>query len=132
MQGNQNHYQANINSPVFEEIINIVKKTFGIKGVLQAALTPIILQLERAFVYGSIAKGEEQASSDVDLMLVGQDLIYSEIMQLLDEAESQLQRPVNPTIYTPDEFAIRLKDEQSFLSKVMSLPRIDLLPKGDW
>jgi len=126
-QGNQNHYQANQASPIFNELVGIVKKTFGVAGVLRSALTPLLSQLEQAFVYGSIAKGEDHSGSDVDVMLVGDELSYSEIMQLLETAESQLQRTVNPTIYSPDEFAKRLADGQSFLTKVMGQTRIDLL-----
>lgn len=126
-QGNQNHYQANKSSPIFNELRVIVKKTFGIKGLLQAAIAPLLPQLEQAFIYGSVAKGEEHAGSDVDVMLVGNELSYSEIMQLLDSIEEQLQRPINPTIFSPVEFAERLAEGQNFLSKVMELPRIDLL-----
>ena len=126
-QGNQNHYQANKSSPIFNELRAIVKKTFGIKGLLKAAIAPLLPQLEQAFIYGSVAKGEEHAGSDVDVMLVGNDLSYSEIMQLLDAVEEQLQRPINPTIFSPVEFAERLAEGQNFLSKVMELPRIDLL-----
>lgn len=126
-QGNQNHYQANKSSPIFNELRAIVKKTFGIKGLLKAAIAPLLPQLEQAFIYGSVAKGEEHAGSDVDVMLVGNDLSYSEIMQLLDSIEEQLQRPINPTIFSPVEFAERLAEGQNFLSKVMELPRIDLL-----
>ena len=126
-QGNQNHYQANKSSPIFNELRAIVKKTFGIKGLLKAAIAPLLPQLEQAFIYGSVAKGEEHAGSDVDVMLVGNDLSYSEIMQLLDSIEEQLQRPINPTIFSPVEFAERLAEGHNFLSKVMELPRIDLL-----
>ena len=126
-QGNQNHYQANKASPIFNELRAIVKKTFGIKGLLKAAIAPLAPQLEQAFIYGSVAKGEEHAGSDVDVMLVGNDLSYSEVMQLLDSVEEQLQRPINPTIFSPVEFAERLAEGQNFLSKVMELPRIDLL-----
>ena len=126
-QGNQNHYQANKSSPIFNELRAIVKKTFGIKGLLKAAIAPLLPQLEQAFIYGSVAKGEDHAGSDVDVMLVGNDLSYSEIMQLLDSIEEQLQRPINPTIFSPVEFAERLAEGQNFLSKVMELPRIDLL-----
>ncbi len=129
-QGNQNHYQANKASPIFNELLKIVKKTFGIVGLLKAAIVPLVAQLEQAFIYGSVAKGEEHAGSDVDVMLVGNDLSYSEIMQLLDSVEEQLQRPINPTIYSPVEFAERLAEGQNFLSKVMELPRIDLLHSG--
>lgn len=126
-QGNQNHYQANKASPIFNELASIVKKTFGVAGVLQTALAPLLPQLNKAFVYGSVAKGEDHAGSDVDVMLVGDELSYSGIMQLLEAAESQLQRTVNPTIYSPEEFAERLSDGQSFLTRVMAQTRIDLL-----
>lgn len=126
-QGNQNHYQANKMLPIFNELKGIVKKTFGVAGVLQTALSPILSQLSRAFVYGSVAKGEDNASSDVDVMLVGDDLSYSEIMQLLEVAEVQLGRSVNPTIYSLTEFSERLAEGQSFLTKVMAQMQINLL-----
>jgi predicted nucleotidyltransferase len=130
-QGNQNHYQANKASPIINELSGIVKKTFGVAGVLQAALAPLLPQLSKAFVYGSVAKGEDHAGSDVDVMLVGEDLSYSEIMQLLEFAESQLQRAVNPTIYSPSEFEERLVEGQSFLTKVMAQTQIDLLNESN-
>ena len=126
-QGNQNHYQANKASPIFNELFNIIKKTFGISGLLKAAIVPLAAQLEQAFIYGSVAKGEEHAGSDVDVMLVGHDLNYSEIMQLFESVEEQLQRPINPTLYSPTEFAERLPEGQNFLSKVMAQPRINSL-----
>ncbi len=96
-----------------------LKKIFGVAAVLKTALAPILPQLEQAFVYGSIAKGNEHAGSDVDVMLVGDNLSYSEIMQLLSTAQSQLQRTVNPTVevgfflyYTPKELSDRLLQGQ--------------------
>ena len=124
--GNQNHYQANPECPVFVELKGLIGKTVGVAGVLQRALAPILPQLEQAFIYGSLAKGEEHASSDVDLMLVGNDLSYSEIMELLMPAEDQLQRTVNPTLYSPEDFNKRLADQQNFLTKVMAQPKITL------
>ena len=66
------------------------------------------------------------------VMLVGNNLSYSEIMQLLDSVEEQLQRPINPTIFSPVEFAERVAEGQSFVSKVMEQPRIDLLHSGEY
>lgn len=126
-QGNQNHYQANQDSPIMHELVAIVRKTFGVTAVLKTALEPILPHLQQAFVYGSIAKGSEHASSDVDVMLVGDHLSYSEIMQLLETAQLQLHRTVNPTIYTPEEFAERLAQGQSFLTTVMEQEKLDLL-----
>jgi len=128
-QGNQNHYQANKASPIFSELSGIVKKTFGVARVLTTSLSMLLPKLSKAFIYGSIAKGEDHANSDVDVMLVGDDLSYSEIMQLLETAETQLQRAVNPTIYSVEEFETRLADGQGFLNKVMAQPIIDLLEK---
>ena len=125
-QGNQNHYQANSACPVFNELILVVKKTFGVTAVLKTALVSLMPQLEQAFIYGSVAKGEDHGGSDVDIMLVGDDLSYAEIMHILDPIEAELQRPVNPTLYSPAEFAERLSEGQNFLTKVMAQPRIDL------
>jgi predicted nucleotidyltransferase len=127
--GNQNHYQANAASPIFNELKQIIQKTMGVTGVLQQGLADLLPNLEHAFIYGSIAKGEDHAGSDVDVMLVGNNLNYSEIMQLLEPVETQLQRAVNPTLYSPVEFADRLAQGQNFLTKVMQQTRIDLLSK---
>ena len=128
-QGNQNHYQANANAAIFAELKQIVLKTFGLVGLLQAGLEPLLPQLEQAFIYGSVAKGEDHASSDVDVMLVGNDLSYSKVMQMLAPIETQLQRKVNPTLYSPKEFAKRLSVGQNFLTQVMAQPQIELLSR---
>jgi len=125
--GNQSHYQANSSCPIFEELKQIVLKTFGIKGVLQQGIAGLLDEVEQAFIYGSVAKGEEHVGSDIDLMLVGEDLSYSEVMEKLEPLEVQLHRQINPTIYTPDEFSQRLEEGQNFIAKVMSQARIDLL-----
>jgi predicted nucleotidyltransferase len=126
-QGNQNHYQANAAAAIFSELKQIVLKTFGLVGLLQTGLEPLLPQLERAFIYGSFAKGEDHAGSDVDVMLVGNDLSYSDVMQLLAPIESQMQRTVNPTLYSPSDFAKRLATGQNFLAQIMAQPQIDLL-----
>ena len=126
-QGNQNHYRANQQCPIFLELKQIALKTFGIKEQLRQAIDPISSQLQQAFIYGSVAKGEAHSNSDVDLMLVGYELSYSGVMELLEVAEQQLQRQVNPTIYTPEEFSSRLQGKQNFLKKVTEQPKINLL-----
>jgi predicted nucleotidyltransferase len=127
--GNQIHYQANLNCPVYDELHAIVTKTFGITDVIKQALQPIDQRIELAFVYGSIAKGTDTKESDVDIMLVGEDLSYADVMELIMPAEVILQRPINPTLYTREEFQSRLKDEQSFLKRVKEQPT--LMIKGD-
>ena len=123
-QGNQNHYQANASNPIFAELKAITQKTFGIVDILKAALIPLWPRLEQAFVYGSMAKGSEHINSDIDLMLVGDELVYGEVMALLEIAEHQLGRKVNPTLFSPLDFAMRLGAGQSFLTRIMEQPKL--------
>ena len=119
-QGNQNHYQANAANPVYAELKGIVDKTFGVSAILQAALQPLMERVDFAFVYGSVAKGEEHAHSDIDLMLVTESLGYTTVMESLHEPEQSLGRKINPTLYSPVEFAQRLEQKQHFLSRVVT------------
>jgi predicted nucleotidyltransferase len=116
--GNQHHYQANAACPIYHELLGIVKKTFGIMDVLKDALAPLE-HVDHAFVYGSIAKSSEHASSDIDLMLVGSELSYSAVMELLGSAEQQLGRTINPTLYSLKEFTERCDNNQNFIKRVM-------------
>lgn len=127
--GNQKHYQANAGCPIYEELVSIVRKTFGIADVLREALLPVDRKIKFAFVYGSIAKGEETAKSDIDLMLIGNKISYAEVMDLLLAVEGKLGRPVNPTIYTPKQVQDKLKSGDSFISRVLKQDKLWI--KGD-
>jgi predicted nucleotidyltransferase len=128
-QGNQNHYQANADNPIFNELKTIIQKTFGVVEAIKAALTPLLPQLVSAFIYGSIAQGTEHANSDIDLMLVGDDITYSAVIALLAPAEQQLGRKINPTLYTAAEFTDRKIKHQPFIKRVMEQPKLWL--KGE-
>lgn len=118
--GNQNHYQANTKNPIYRELKGIVDKTFGVAGILSSALQPVLPSVDFAFVYGSVAKGEEHASSDIDVMLVGDSLSYTNIMNLMLPAEEQLGRSISPILYSRKEFDDKLQKQQSFLSRVLT------------
>ena len=126
-QGNQNHYQANANNPIFNELKAITQKTFGVVDIIKAALAPLLPQLNCAFIYGSVAQGTEHAGSDIDLMLVGDDMSYSEVMELLAPAEKQLGRTINPTLYTVAEFTDRKNSHQPFITRVIEQPKLWLM-----
>jgi predicted nucleotidyltransferase len=126
-QGNQNHYQANANNPIFNELKAITQKTFGVVDIIKAALAPLLPQLNCAFIYGSVAQGTEHAGSDIDLMLVGDDMSYSEVMELLAPAEKQLGRTINPTLYTVAEFTDRKNSHQPFITRVIEQPKLWLV-----
>jgi predicted nucleotidyltransferase len=126
-QGNQNHYQANANNPIFNELKAITQKTFGVVDIIKAALAPLLPQLNCVFIYGSVAQGTEHAGSDIDLMLVGDDMSYSEVMELLAPAEKQLGRTINPTLYTVAEFTDRKNNHQPFITRVIEQPKLWLM-----
>jgi len=123
-EGKQHYYQANRQAPIYLELLGLVRKTFGVADVIKSALKDIDASIELAFVYGSVAKTQETSSSDVDLMLVGTGLSYGEIMEFLAPVEQELGRPVNPTIYTPEQFAAKLKEGSSFIVRVMEQPKL--------
>lgn len=129
--GNQNHYQANPASPIYDELISITRKTFGIADVIQQSLLPIKDSIQFAFVYGSIAKGTDTAKSDVDLMIIGNELAYADIMTLLIPVEKELQRPINPSIYSMQEFNQKLSKQSSFISRVMQQEKINIIGDVD-
>lgn len=121
---NQRRYQANPDASVYDELVSIIRKTVGLTGPLQDALQPFAEQIAFAFVYGSVAKRTDTASSDIDLMIVSDALGYADVMQHLDAPQQALRRPINPTIYTRDEFNVRIHDENSFLMRVLAQPKI--------
>jgi len=122
--GNQHHYQANPDCPIYTELLGIVRKTFGVADVIREALKPLDKQIELAFVYGSIAKGTEAKTSDIDLMLVGEGLAYGDVMELITPLEESLQRPVNPTIYDVEQIKTKLKEKNAFITRVMEQPKL--------
>lgn len=125
--GNQIHYQANPDCPIYAELLGITRKTFGIADPVRDALQPFSSQLTWAFIYGSVAKDQANASSDIDLMLIGQGLNYSDVMERLLPLEEQLGRPLNPTLYTPDDWMAKLAAENSFVVRVAQQEKINLM-----
>jgi predicted nucleotidyltransferase len=125
--GNQKHYRANRASPIFSELHAIIQKTVGLKEPLQHALQKYASQIKVAFVYGSVARQADTATSDIDLMVIGNGLIYSDLYAGLQEAEKILGRPVNPNILDFDEWKKKRADAGSFIQKVISQPKIFIL-----
>jgi hypothetical protein len=125
--GNQRHFQANANSPVFAELVTLTRKTLGVVPLLQGALQPLADRLTEAFVYGSVAKQTDNAHSDVDLLLVGDDLSLNEILTLVLPVEAQLDRKINPNCYTQSEYRKRLGEADSFVNRVLAQPILPLI-----
>lgn len=126
-QGNQKHYQANEAAPVYAELRGLVLKTFGLADVLREALAPLASRIDAAFVFGSVAKGEDTAASDVDVMIVSGSLGYADVFGALEPAAIALGRPVNPTVYTNAQVAKRIKQDNAFVQRVLAQPKIWLI-----
>jgi predicted nucleotidyltransferase len=129
--GNQKHYQANPESPIFEELCGIARKTIGLADPLLEALAPLAEKISAAFVYGSVAKRSDTASSDIDVFLLSDELAYADVFGALETASSTLGRPVNPTILTSADLRKRLENQESFLTRVLAQPKIWLIGGED-
>ncbi len=125
--GNQKRYQVNRDAPIFSEIRNIVIKTFGLVDRIRDALTPVSEQIIIGFIYGSIAKENSTAQSDIDLMLITDKLAYTDIYPLLESVGIQLRRAINPTIYSSTEWTRKIKEANNFLTRVLEQPKIFLI-----
>lgn len=125
--GNQKHYQANPDAPIFAELAGIVQKTIGLAEPLREALAPLAKKIAVAFVYGSVAKRSDTASSDIDLMIVSDKLGYAEVFGAVEAVAAKLGRAVNPTVYTRAELAKRRKSGNAFVTRVLEQPKLWLI-----
>lgn len=118
--GRPKHYKANPNSPIYSELCGIAGKLFGTTEIVKKALEPLRDQISLAMIYGSVAKGTDRADSDIDVLIVSNDLLLEDIFSGLEHAEQTLGRKINPTLYTAEEFRRRREDENPFLTDVLS------------
>lgn len=128
--GNQVHFQANAACPIFEDLRNILKKTVGVADVLREALAPLAGDIRAAFVYGSIARGEERAGSDIDLMVVG-EARFADVVAALAPAQELVRREVNPNVYPALEFKRKLAAGEPFLKRVLADRKIFIIGDED-
>ncbi len=129
--GNLRRVQANAASPLFDALTSIVHKTVGIGPSLQAALEPLARQIQLAILFGSVAKGTETASSDIDVLVVSDALSLHDIMQTLLPLEKTLGRPVSVKLYKPHEFAQRKAQPDSLVQRVLQSAHTVLLGAMD-
>ena len=123
---NQVFYRANRAHPVFPELHSLLAKTTGVFHMLRESLMPLSESIEFAFVYGSFARGEEKAESDIDLMVAG-EATFDELLEQVSPVERALNRPINPTIYARDELRTKVHSGNHFLQAVQSGPLVFLL-----
>jgi predicted nucleotidyltransferase len=120
--GNLKYFQTNQECPFFEELKGLVLKTSGVAGRIRAALERLA-GIEYAFIYGSFAKGEEKADSDVDLLIIG-DVDMDRLDSNLGKLEKMLGREINYVLYSREEFKSKRKAKDGFLMDVLSGKKI--------
>lgn len=124
-------YKANTQSPIFSELNTIIRKTFGVADILKAALLPFQSRIERAFIYGSVAKGQDTATSDIDLFILANELGSADLYPELVSVEEKIGRKISLTVYRPVEFQKKLDSKNHFLVSVMAGPKIELIGELD-
>ena len=129
--GRQKHYQANADSPVFDELCGLVLKTVAVGEPIRGALEPLADRIALALVYGSVAKGSDRAASDIDLLVVADQVTLEELYAALAPVEARLDRRINPALYTTGEFAGRLAAGNAFLTRVLAGEHTVLIENGN-
>jgi predicted nucleotidyltransferase len=122
--GNQKYYQANGRSPIFPELRGLVQKTIGVVEPLRRALAPVAKRVEAAFVFGSTAKKTDRSDSDLDLLIVSDELTYPEAYEALLEAERVIGRPMNPVVMTRAEWTRKRSAADSFVKRIAAQPKL--------
>ncbi len=126
--GNLTLYQANPDCPIYPELRRLVQKTAGVTDTVRAALRPVWDRIALAFIFGSVARGEERAESDVDVFVAG-EVEFREVVEALAPAEAASGRSVNPAVYSVDEVRQRLAGPDHFVSRLWEEPKLWI--KGD-
>ncbi len=127
--GNQTHYQADQNCPIYSDLLAIVRKTFGMSDVIKAALMPLSKYIVWAFIFGSIANEKETSASDIDLMIIG-DLDFSEAVKALYTVQEVLGREINPKIYSVQEWKQLCIKEDVFIQDILKRSVINIVGDG--
>jgi predicted nucleotidyltransferase len=124
--GRQAFFKANPDCPVYQELRDIITKTFGVADILRQALAPLADKILAAFIFGSMASREFNQSSDVDVMVIG-DINFADVVSALSPVQEVLSREINPAVYPPGEFKAKLSADQHFIKSVLNSPKIFII-----
>jgi predicted nucleotidyltransferase len=129
--GKQKHYQANPDCPIFEELRSLVRKTLAMADPIRQALAPLAPKIALALIYGSVVKGTDTANSDIDLLVVADDLTLEALYSVLAPVEESLARRISPTLYTGKEFNDRRVAGNPFLTRMLESEHLVLIGSDD-
>jgi predicted nucleotidyltransferase len=126
MVGRQKHLRANPAAPIFRELRSIIMKTVALTDPLRSALQPLAKQIDLALVYGSVARGEDAAGSDIDLLVVADDMTLETLFARLAPVEKKLGRTISPTLYSRADFEKRRRTGNPFVTKILARQHVVL------
>lgn len=125
--GNQKHFRANQAAPIFEELRGLIEKTVGLAAPIKKSFEPYADTIRSAFVYGSVAKGADTADSDIDLMVIGDNLNYSGLYTAAQSIENKLRRKVHPLFLSPEDWRRKTSETGSVFNKISRSPKIFII-----
>jgi predicted nucleotidyltransferase len=125
--GNQKHYRANQSAPIFKELRGLIEKTVGLAEPIKKSFEPYADRIKSAFVYGSVAKETDTAHSDIDLMVIGDDLNYSDLYTAAQRVEAKLRRKVSPLFLSLKDWQRKASDSGSVVAKISKSPKIFII-----
>lgn len=128
--GNRTYFQAQTRSPLYPELLQLLLKTAGLADVLREALEPLGTKVRVAFVYGSLAKGDETAESDIDLMVLG-NAKFAKVVEALGPVRERLGREINPTVYPVQEFRQKAAADHHFVTSVLRGEKLFVIGGAD-
>ncbi len=126
--GNRIYFQAEADSPIFNPLRELVAQTLGVIPALKESLIQFAAQTEFVFIYGSMARGEEKSTSDVDLLIIG-SIGLAELAPTLRRLEKKFKREFNATCFAPEEFKEKARCGNHFLTTVLKDEKIFI--RGD-
>ncbi|HUO43496.1 MAG TPA: nucleotidyltransferase domain-containing protein [Burkholderiales bacterium] len=128
--GNQVRYQANRRSLIYPELAEIFRKTVGLADVVRDALAPFANKIAIAFIFGSVARGKETASSDIDVIILGK-LPFARVVGALAPLRDRLGREINPVVMSKAEFQNKYREEDRFVRRIAREPKLFLIGTAD-
>ena len=121
--GNQVFYRADTHCPIYEELASIFRKTIGLASLLHNALSELAGKIQVAFVFGSMASGQQKTGSDIDVCVLG-DVSLLEVVKALSSVHETLRREINPAVMTAEEFVEQSVKQDGFVRRVLSEPKV--------
>lgn len=128
--GGRIYFKAATDSPLFAPLKELLERALGPVGAIREAIAPLFDRIDAAFIYGSVAKGEERVSSDVDVLFIG-DVGLAELAKILKPLERKFAREFNAKCYSPAEFISKFKKGNHFVGTVVREPKIFLIGSED-